>query len=148
VRFGFAFRETMRGAYYLLADPTNERPMSFSISVRAKGLRAFARDPVATIQGQVSLEGFASDKALDGTLAFRLHDQRRLVYEFRFVGDDGQTYRFRGQKDWTPLAPLESFTTLPGSLYDGSSKEIGRATVHFDLRGDFKKLLRSFRPVY
>jgi hypothetical protein len=148
VKFGFAFRETMRGTYYLLADPTNERAMRFTVSVRAKGLRAFAREPVASIEGQVSCEGFATDKPLVGTLAFRLHDQKRLVYEFRFGGDDGKAYRFRGQKDVTPLAPIESFTTLPGSLYDESSKEIGRATVHFDLRGDWKKFVRSFRLVY
>jgi hypothetical protein len=144
---GFMFRETMRGTYFLLADPTNERAMSFTVAVKAKGLRSFAREPVARISGNVVLDGFA-DGELEGTLAFRLHDQRRLIYEFRFVGNDGHPYRFRGQKDVTPLAPIESFTTLPGSLYDGESKEVGRATVRFDLRGDLKKFLRSFRPIF
>lgn len=148
MRLGFEFRETMRGSYFLLADPTNERPMNFAVSVQAKGLGAFAREPVASLAGQVTCEGFATGKALTGTLAFRLHDQKRLVYEFRFEGDDGKPYRFRGQKDVTPLAPVESFTRLPGSVYDESSEEIGRATVRFDLRGDWKKLLRSFRVVY
>jgi hypothetical protein len=145
---GFGFRETMRGTYYLLADPTTERPMSFTVSVRAKGLAAFAREPVARIEGRVSLEGFSDEAKLEGTLAFRLHDQRRLIYEFRFEANDKHPYRFRGQKDVTVLAPVESFTTLPGSLYDESSKEIGRATLHFDLRGDIKKFVRSFRLVY
>jgi len=148
MNLGFAFRETMRGKYYMLADPTSERAMSFSLTVRAKGLAAFAREPVARIEGRVSLEGFADNVPLEGTLAFRLHDQRRLIYEFRFEGKDGQPCRFRGQKDVIALAPIESFTTLPGSLYDEASREIGRATVRFDLRGDLKKLLRSFRLVY
>jgi hypothetical protein len=138
----------MRGTYFLLADPTTEKPMHFTVSVRAKGLASFAREPVASIQGDVSLEGFADDASLDGTLAFRLHDQRRLIYEFRFEANDRRVYRFRGQKDVTPLAPIESFTTLPGSIYDDGSKEMGRATVHFDLRGDLKKFLRSFRFVF
>jgi hypothetical protein len=148
VSLGFKFRETMRGTYYLLADPTNERPMSFTVTVRANGLASFAREPVARIEGNVAMEGFADEARLEGTLAFRLHDQRRLIYEFRFQAKDGHDCRFRGQKDVTPLAPIESFTTLPLSLYDEASKEIGRATVFFDLRGDVKAFLRSFRFVY
>ena len=145
---GFGFRETMRGTYYLLADPTTERPMSFTVSVRAKGLAAFAREPVARIEGRVSLEGFSDEAKLEGTLAFRLHDQRRLIYEFRFEANDKHPYRFRGQKDFTPLGIIESFTTLSGSLYDEGRSEIGRATLRFDLRSEFVKLLGSFRFVY
>jgi hypothetical protein len=145
---GFTFSETMRGSYYLLADPPAERSMSFAIAVRAKGIVSFVRDPVARIQGEVSLEGFADKASLEGTLAFRLRDQHRLIYDFRFAGNDGRAYHFRAQKNLTALAPIESFTTLKGSLYDEASREIGRATVRFDLRGDLEKLLRSFRPAY
>ncbi len=146
--FGFSFRETMRGSYYLLADPTDERAMSFTIRVRADSLRSFAQSPVARIEGTVTLEGFADEVPLDGKLAFNLHDQRRLVYDFTFESQDGHPHRFRGQKDITPLALLESFTTLPGTIYEGTTKEVGRATLRFDLRSDFKKLLRSFRVGY
>jgi hypothetical protein len=142
---GFTFRETMRGSYYLLADPTAERPMTFTLEVRAKGLVAFARDPVARIGGTMSLDGFADDASLEGTLAFRISDQHRLVYDCQFEGGDGRRYRFRAQKELTALAPVESLTTLSGSLYDEASYEIGRATLRFDLRGDLDKLLRSFR---
>jgi hypothetical protein len=48
----------------------------------------------------------------------------------------------------TPLAIVEPFTTLSGSLYDDGRREIGRATLRFDLRSDIRKLLRSFRLVY
>jgi hypothetical protein len=145
---GFAFRETMRGNYYLLADPTNERAMSFTVVVRAEGLSSFAQSPVARIEGTVTLEGFADELPLEGTLAFRLHDQRRLVYDFTFKSNDGQPHRFRGQKDISPFALVESFTTLPGTIYQGTTQEVGRATLRFDLRSDLRKLLRSFRVVY
>jgi hypothetical protein len=147
VSLGFAFRETMRGNYYLLKDPTDERAMSFTVGVRADGLASFAQNPVARIEGTVTLQGFADDVPLQGTLAFRLHDQRRLIYDFTFKNDQGTLHRFRGQKDITALALLESFTTLPGTLYEGITNEVGRATLRFDLRSDFRKLLRSFRLV-
>jgi hypothetical protein len=145
---GFRFKETMRGSYYLLADPTSERPMTFTLTVRASGIVSFARDPVARIEGDVSLAGFADAASLDGTLAFRLRDQHRLVYDFRFEGNDGRPYRFRAQKNLSALAPVESVTTLSGSLYDEPSREIGRATVRFELRGGLERLLRSFRLAY
>ncbi len=141
----FSFGETMRGNYYLLAEPTSERAMSFTIRAVARGLVSFAHDPVAHIEGRVALEGFADDVPLEGSLAFRLRRQKRLTYDFSFVGNDGKPYRFRGQKDFTPLAIVESFTTLCGSLYDESKREIGRATLRFDLRSDLGKLLGSFR---
>jgi hypothetical protein len=147
MKLGFGFKETMRGNYYLLADPTAERAMSFTVRVKAPSLLAFAREPVGRLEGRVTLEGFADDVPLEGTLAFRLHDQRRLVYEFEFKANGGQACRFRGQKDVTALAPIESMTTLPGSLYDESSKEIGRAVVRFDVRSDLKRFLGSFRLV-
>lgn len=148
MNLGFAFGETLRGNYYLLDDPTNERAMNFTIRAVAKGVVAFAHDPVAHIEGRLSLEGFADDVSLEGNLAFRLRRQRRLTYDFTFFGNDRKPYRFRGQKDFTPLGIIESFTTLSGSLYDEGRSEIGRATLRFDLRSEFVKLLGSFRFVY
>jgi hypothetical protein len=144
---GFAFAETMRGNYYLLADPTDERAMSFTLRAKAADFATFAHDPVAHIEGRVVLEGFADDVPLQGSLAFRVN-QKRLTYDFAFAGNDAKPYRFRGQKDFTPLAIIESFTTLSASLYDEGRREIGRATLRFDLRSDLRKLLRSFRLVY
>jgi hypothetical protein len=145
---GFTFREALRGSYYLLADPRTERAMTFTLTVRAESLISFARDPVAAIEGEITLDGFADRTPLSGTIAFRLRKQHRLIYDFRFEGNDRAAYRFRAQKDLTALAPVESMTTLAGSLYDEASLEIGRATVRFDLRGDIEKLLRSFRLVH
>lgn len=144
---GFAFGETLRGNYYLLAEPTEERAMSFTIRAVTDGLASFAHDPVAHIEGRLSLEGLADDVSLHGTLAFRLRSRGRLAYDFSFAGDDGRPYRFRGQKDFKPLAIVESFTTLSGSLYDEDEHEIGRSTLRFDLRSDLAKWLGSFRFV-
>jgi len=140
---GFFFRETMRGNYYLLEAPLEERALEFTLKVETRKLRRFLRDRTCSIAGDVTIEGIAEHAALEGTLAFR---ERRLPYDFTFKGDDGKRYRFRGQKDWNWFAPAESISTLPATLLDENGAEIGRAVVRFDLRSDTSSFLKSFRP--
>ncbi len=142
---GFRFAETMRGSYHLLADPTDERAMEFTIEASVRGLRRFSRDLNAAIRGRVVMEGFA-DAPIEGTLGMKVLRERRLPYEFGFVAADGKRYTFRGQKDVTLLDIPGSMTVLPASLYDAEGEEIARATLRFDLRGDIVSFLRSFRP--
>ena len=139
---GFFFRETMRGNFFLLGNPLEERALEFTLKVETTKLRRFLRDRTCSISGEVIAEGIAKSAKLDGTLAFR---ERRLPYDFSFVGDDGKTYRFRGQKDWNWFAPAHSMSTLPASILDDSGAEIGRAIVRFDLRGDTASFVKSFR---
>ena len=139
---GFFFRETMRGNFYLFGKPLEERAFEFTLKVETRKLRRFLRDRTCQISGDVTAEGIAKNARLDGTLAFR---ERRLPYDFSFKGDDGKTYRFRGQKDLNWFALAESMSTLPASLLDDSGHEIGRAVVRFDLRGDMASFIKSFR---
>jgi hypothetical protein len=142
---GFSFRETMSGSYWRLETPTDERAIAFTIDARAGDLRRFARDKTWRITGTVDAEGLATRQALEGTLAFRLLDERRLPYRFQFVGDDGKDYELSGQKEWSGLAPIESMTLLPASLYDADGAELARATLRFDLRSDLASWMKSFR---
>jgi hypothetical protein len=142
---GFSFRETMSGSYWRLETPTEERAIAFTIDARARDLRRFARDKTWTITGTVDAEGLASRRPLEGTLAFRLLDERRLPYRFKFTGDDGRDYELSGQKEWSGLSPIESMTLLPASLYDADGGELARATLRFDLRSDLASWMKSFR---
>lgn len=143
---GFRFEETMRGSYYLLDKPQDERAIEFSIEARVDNLRRFARDLTARIRGVVTLEGLCKHANLDGTLGLKLLRENRLPYDFTFTADDGKKYRVRGEKNVVVLGLMESLTTLPASLYDDAEEEIGRAVVRFDLRSDWRKFLFSFRP--
>jgi hypothetical protein len=145
---GFLFRETMSGSYHLLDSPTEERAIEFTIAVRARDLRKFAKDKEWRIEGDIEVEGLARKRPLEGTLGFKLFDERRLPYRFTFTADDGKTYELRGQKDWSPLSPLESMTVLPASLYDAAGQEIARARLRFDVRNDLRPWLRSFRLTF
>jgi hypothetical protein len=142
---GFSFRETMSGSYWRLETPTEELAIAFTIDARASDLRRFARDKTWRITGTVDAEGLATRRALEGTLGFRLLDERRLPYRFRFEGDDGKSYELSGQKEWSGLAPVESMTLLPASLYGADGGELARATLRFDLRSDLASWMKSFR---
>ena len=93
----------------------------------------FARDKTWRIRGTLDAERLATRSDAEGTLVFKLIDERRLPYRLRFRGDDGRFYELSGQKEWLGVAPLESMTTLPASLYDDAGEEIARATLRFDL---------------
>jgi hypothetical protein len=142
---GFSFEETMSGSYHLLSSQLDERAISFTLGARVAGIRKFAKDRLARVEGEVYVEKFAEHRPFEGTLALRLLDERRLTYDFTFRGNDGHEYRFHGQKDVTLLSLLETMTTLPASIYDGSGAEIARAVLRFDTRGTLGSFLRSWR---
>ena len=121
--------------------------MDLSVEVRIDGVRRFAKERTAALLGRLAIEGFA-DGPLEGTVGLAVVAQRRLPYEFGFVAGDGKAYRFRGEKDFTIFELGEPVTLLPMSLYDDTRREVGRATVRFDVRSDLKKALRSLRPFW
>ncbi len=142
---GFSFDETMSGSYHLLSSQLDERAISFKLSARVAGIRQFLRDKLARVEGEVTIEGFADQQPLEGTLALKLLDERRLTYDFSFGANDGKRYRFHGQKDVTLIALVDTMTTLPASIYDGAGGEIARAVLRFDTRGTLVAFLRSWR---
>jgi hypothetical protein len=145
---GFFFHETMRGSYHLLESPTVERAIEFTVKVSASDVRRFLKDKTWTIRGDVDVEGLASRRPLEGTIGFRMLDERRMPYRLSFTADDGKSYELRGQKEWSALAPVESMTVLPASLYDAQGREVGRATLRFDARNELGKFLKSFRLAF
>ena len=142
---GWQFEETLRGTYHLLANPTDERPIQLAVVVRALGLRAFTLHKTAIVTGTIDLQGFADQRPVSGTLAFRHLQERRIPYELHFQGNDTLPYIFRGQRDLRLIALADALTALPGSIYSQDDDEIGRATLRFDWRGELAKVFRSFR---
>jgi hypothetical protein len=142
---GFSFRQTWTGSYWRLDAPTEEGAIAFTIVAEANDVRAFTRDKTWRITGTIDADRLASAQRLTGTLALRPLDGRRIAYRFAFRGDDGRRYELGGQEEWSRMAPIESLTLLPASVYDDRGDEIARATLRFDLRSDWARWLRSFR---
>lgn len=142
---GLSFRETMRGGWWRLDAPTEEHTLTLSLQARADDVGVLARDRTFRLHGIVDVGGLASGAEVEGELVFRLFDQGRLPYRVRFRGDDGRAYELSGQKEWLPVAPLASITTLPISVYGDDGAEIGRGMLRFDLRRDWRAWLGSVR---
>ncbi len=141
---GFAFRETLHGGFYLLADPVDERAADLLLDVDTPDVAAFVQTRTARVKGELTLSGFADAARADGTLVVD-PDEKRASYELGFRGNDGETYRFRGHKELSWLSLLDSLTLLHASVYDETAREIGRATIRFDARGNMGSLVRSLR---
>ena len=145
LRPSLSFRETMRGTLWRLDAPTDERAVDVTLEARTGDLRDIPGDRTFRLRGTVDVEGLATRAEAEGTLVFKLATERRLPYRVRFRGDDGRAYELSGQKEWLPVAPLESVTTLPATLYDDAGQEIGRATLRFDVRQEWWHFVRSLR---
>lgn len=144
---GFGFEERMSGHYTLSSAPAEERPFDFTMSARATNLVAFLKKPVARLDGEANLVGFADHQPAHGTVLLDLIPGRRIGYDFEFRGNDGQTYRFRGQKDVEVTRLSETMSTLPAGLYDATGGQIGEALLRFDYASDLFRFLRSWRLI-
>ena len=147
---GFQLAESYSGSYYRLDEPFRDHPMRISLRLGVNGLRRFLRERKVEAKGLIHAEGLAAREvegvALGGTLAMKLFDEKRIPYDLTFEGDDGRTYRLRGQRDFFVHDAVDSLTMLPASLYDDANVEIGRALLRFDPKTELPTLVKSFRP--
>ena len=141
---GFEFYETMAGSFRLRGE-ARDRPMSFTVRARSARWRSFFERPEVEIEGEIDAEGFADHRHARGTLGFDPLRTRTLPYAFRFVGNDGASYSFAGQKDIYLARLVESMTVLPGAILDAAGAPVGEALLRFDLRRDLARFLRSFK---
>jgi hypothetical protein len=147
---GFELAEALSGSYYRLDEPFKDRAMSVALGVGINGVRRFLRDRKMEARGTIFAEGLATraiaGAPLYGTLTMRLFDEKRIPYDLSFEGDDGRTYRLRGQRDFFVHDAVDSLTILPASLYDDTGDEIARAMLRFDPKTELGPFLKSFRP--
>jgi hypothetical protein len=141
---GLTYRETLHGGFYLLSAPVDERTADLELDVEATDVLAFAQSRTAKLGGEITFGGFADHVRADGTFVVDA-EEGRASYELHFTGNDGAAYRFRGHKELSWLNPMDSLTLVRGSVYDGGAREIGRAVVRFDARGNLGSLVRSVR---
>jgi len=64
----------------------------------------------------------------------------------RVLAQNRMNYSIVGQKDIDFWHPLKTFTTLPADIVDADHHRVGTCLTRFDLRRDWWRFLRSFRP--
>ncbi|MFT3692456.1 MAG: hypothetical protein QM831_04895 [Kofleriaceae bacterium] len=141
---GFEFSETMAGTVEWDAEPGRRQPIRFDITAHADSTRAHLADGEVQIRGTMYAPPKSRAAPAEGTMVIRPIGQRIIRYDLGFVADDGQHYRFVGQKDISYRHLFKTFTTLPAELVDGAGKKVGSALTYFDPR-TLWKFLRSFR---
>lgn len=143
----FEFRETMSGVWRRDGESA-DRPFTFTLHCVAPSLPGFLRRREMHITGVLDAETLATAQPLEGTLGMDILLTRTLPYAFEFTGDDGAHYSFGGEKRLAgPASLLTDMTRLPALVCDADGARVGEATVHFDMRGDLLKFLRSWRLV-
>ncbi len=140
-KLGWKTHEFGCGTHRFLGDggPPGALPIRLELDLRIGSLRDFvnplalpAVSGVMACEGTVSAEGLAQDAPCSGTLEMRLLTERVLRYALSFQGDDGETYRFFGEKPDLRLRNLyRTLFTLHGAIHDAEGKEISRSTLFF-----------------
>ncbi len=143
MRVRASFREWLSGSYWRLDAPTDERPVRATLEASAADLAVALRDRTWRLSGVIDAEGMATEAELEGSVSFRVLDERRIPYRFAFYGDDGRRYELSGQKEWVGLKPFESVTLLAASIYDPAGDEVARVTLRFDLRADWARWMKN-----
>jgi hypothetical protein len=150
MKLGFQFTETMAGTFTRVGNrPGVEESGSIRFTGKAVADSAIKhlRDGRTRLEGTLDMEGFADDVPIRGWLEIRPVLRKIIRYDFDFLGNDGNPYRFAGQKDIRFMALRETWTTLHGAVLDGRGEEVAKATLHFDVKGELLPFLVSFKPV-
>jgi hypothetical protein len=137
---GFHFHETMSGTW--TRDGVT-RAMHFTVEARAESALRYLRDRKARLQGEVTIEGLASGRPLSGEITIDPLLGRLIRYEFEFASDDGQRYRFVGQKDVTLRDLKASMTTLAAQILGHDGAAVATALLKFDVK-DLRRFLGSW----
>ena len=147
---GFELQESFSGSYYRLDEPLRDHAKQISLRLGVNGLRRFLRErkveAVGTLFAEQLAERLPNGVPIRGSLTMKLFDEKRIPYDLTFEGDDGKSYRLRGQRDFFVHDAMDSLTILPLSLYDEAGIEMGRALLRFDPKTELPVMLKSFRP--
>ena len=143
---GFTFEETMTGTYTRTGHPDQSGELRLHARARAQSLLSHLRDGMVSLDGTLDMAGFADDVPVAGTIEIRLVGKKIIRYDFTFCGNDGNPYRFQGQKDIRYSDLARSMTVCRGTIATPSGHEIARATLRFDIKADLLPFLVSWKP--
>jgi hypothetical protein len=145
-KLGFEFQEVMSGTYTMTGHPSDQGEIRFQAHARAADLLRHLRDGMAELSGTLDMEKVADDVPFSGSIEIRPLLGRIIRYQLSFTGNDGQPYRFAGQKDVRFSDFVATMTTLNGAITNAQGAEIAKATLHFDVRADLLPFLVSWKP--
>ncbi|MBK7585623.1 MAG: hypothetical protein IPI67_36240 [Myxococcales bacterium] len=139
----YGFTETMRGTWTPL-DGSGRKTMWFRAEADATDAVEYLRHGVLELTGKMHAEGLADEMPATGRLEIQPLS-RRIGYDLTFCGDDGQRYRFVGEKTLSLTRIFRAMSTLPGQVLAADGQLVGTALLYFDLKQDLLPFLGTFR---
>jgi nucleoside-diphosphate-sugar epimerase len=131
-------------AAWKLPMPSDDDFCALDLEITFPSVRSLLVDQDALLEGHISLDQVAQRAPLRGTLTIHpIH--RRLTYEFGFDGDDGASFRFRGEKQLTLLGHIRDFARLPGVAFNSRGQALAALDLHMDPRAGLAAMMRSLR---
>jgi uncharacterized protein (DUF362 family) len=157
---GIKFKETMKGFIKIGStdpiqgfDQGKEEDTEFILNAEIivddidKFITLSSR--TATLKGKVNFAPLGKDMEIQEgkfNLFSTLEGKRKMIYDFLFLSEDNNTYRFKGEKflvdePWE-FDLLADMTTLYSKIYNGEGKQIAAGILKFEL-SDGAQLLTS-----
>lgn len=140
---GFELEQRLAGTYHRLDSPGQELPLTLTLRIRVPGVSRLVLTPKAELSGTIDAEGLVTGP-IEGSLELK-PAARKLVYDFRFMGDDGRPRRFHGEMELEARRPVATLTNLPGRIFDDSEEE-ARVLIRMPLGEELLELIKSVRP--
>lgn len=147
-RRGTTFDEVMEG-FVRLSGESRPRTARLALHAEADTLLRPLGSTTARVDGRLTVEGWARDGQVSGSLEIAPVAARRIRYRLTFTADDGEEYLLDGWKSVTPLRPLRSMTTLPFALRPAAARgcgtPVGEGVLRFRAARDLLPFLAGWR---
>jgi hypothetical protein len=135
---------TFHGSYHRLEDPGAEHPVTLAITASVADARRFLRERRADVAGTIDAEGLAARRPVEGAVWIRALEGK-LMYQLRFVADDGRDHRAAGETELDPRRPLRALSELALRVRV-DDREVARMLLRLppppELSAMFRKLTR------
>lgn len=145
--FGLSYTEQLSGrARWVSAagEPAQARAMDVELHVTFPNLRQLLARRTAMVEGVLDIEGVAERRLLTGTLEIAAAELM-MHYQFAFEDDEGQPYRFVGEKRLSVFRPVTDFAKLSGKIIDARGREVSQVDVSIGLKEGLVRTLTSIR---
>lgn len=143
---GFWQTEELSGEIFFIQRPTDPVPIQFRAKFGVTNWRAYITNGETNIHGNITIKDFATRAPFAGKLTILPVRKKILIYDFDFTSDDGQVYRFYGEKNISWRRPLKTVTTLHVSLFK-DELVIARGTMYFPVK-NIPAFILSIRPCF
>jgi hypothetical protein len=142
--FGVQFSNRLNGAFRLHSEEGNDHPARLELTGRVPNLLQALLAARVTIQGIISLEGFADDKPLTGEL--EIIPLRGMRLQLQFADNQGRPCSLDTSKEFDIGDAFKGKAKLVAAVRGEGGEQLGSVHLEVDLLQSFGQFWGSLRP--